>query len=231
MMRAMKIKNIIVLISLVMVFARPQPTLGAGDIYDHDTRLWSGLTWRQFKRGKWRGDFHGELRWFSNITRVGAYVLQQKVHYQLGPKTILGVGPSFINLEKEKAPDNNKIRAEFQLTQSLWSNQVVNFSTRNRLELRWWQNNNRETEPMTRHQLKLEVKTSLLPSLVKYSLSNEFFYDWYRSDFNENRFFPVNLHFNFIESGLSSVIYLQVRSRKFLKTWQEAYILGVSLIY
>ncbi len=202
----------------------------AGDIYDHDTRLWSGFTWRQFKSGNWSGDLHGELRWFDDISRVGAYVIQQKIHYRVNSKTVIGLGPSFINLEKEKAPDNNKIRAEFQASQILFQNQEITFSTRNRLELRWWQANDRETEPMTRHQLKFAKRASFLPCLTKISISNEFFYDWYRSDFNENRFFPVSLHFSSSKKNTSAILYLQVRSRKRLEIWQEAYILGLTLI-
>lgn len=210
----------------ILCFLCLTPSYGAGDVYDHDYRLWSSFTWDVFQKDKVKGTFHNEIRWFENISRVGAYVIQPKIHYQLGEGTVIGLGPSFINLEKEKAPDNNKIRAEFQVVQKLWQAQEHSVSMRHRLELRWWQANDRETEPMTRQRFSYFRKSNVLPQLVKIGVSNEFFYDWYRSDFNENRFYPINLVFKGRESKVITTIFFQVRSRKRLEQWQEAYVFG-----
>ncbi len=214
---------------LILFFLSLTLSYGAGDIYDHDYRLWSSFTWDVFQKNKVKGTFHNEVRWFENISRVGAYVIQPKIHYQVANGTEIAFGPSFINLEKEKAPNNNKIRAEFQVVQKLWQISGHSISMRHRLELRWWEANNRETEPMTRQRFSYFKKSNLLPSLLKIGVSNEFFYDWYRSDFNENRFFPINLVFKGKDSKLMTTLFFQVRSRKTLEQWQEAYIFGVNI--
>ncbi len=198
--------------------------------YANDFRIWNEFMWTQHKGERWLAFGYGELRWVDDASHVGAWVLQQKVYHQANSWLQLGTGPGWIEIEQPDKSWNTLARLELEANciHRLSSGEV--FALYNRLETRWWENRDWETEYVTRHRLFYLRSANWLPRMLRYEFSNELFYDFSENRINENRFRPANFFFRLSENSTFNV-FTQLRSLRSKRDghWSHAYIVGTGL--
>lgn len=192
--------------------------------FDGDTRIWQELMIREHKGEKWTAYTWAELRYFNDASDLNLWFVQQKFYYKLRPNLSVGTGPAWIEVKKSTGW-NTLARWEFELVPTWKFDDGSSLQFRNRLETRWWESRDYDTEFVSRHRLRYSKPADWLPRMKRFEMSNEIFIDYRKGEFNENRFRLYDLHFSAFDKSTVNTFF-QVRSRKPGDDWQHAYIFG-----
>ncbi len=213
-----------ILCTVMTLGAVAPPTLAD---FDKDFRFWNTLLVQQYKDAKWSTFTYAEARWIDDANKIGAWVAQQKLYYQWKPNLSLGVGPGWIELKDADGGWNTLARMEFEINPSWQIGNQSRLSLRNRLETRWWESRDYQTELVSRHRLHFSRPGNWLPGMTHFGISNEFFFDYRVGAYKENRFRPIQISFDAGERKRFN-LFLQVRSMRSGDgaDWKHAYILG-----
>lgn len=217
---------------LIYALAACLLTAGLGEranaAFDGDVRMWNELMVRQYKGERWQTYTWSELRWFNDIRDLDLWFFQQKVYYKVDPIWSVGGGPAWIEVQNARGEWNTLARMEFEINPTWRIGEQTTLQFRNRLETRWWETRDYETELVSRHRLRLSHKASWLPHMNRIEMSNEFFFDYRVGAYNENRLRVFDIHFDSIR-GTTMNAFFQIRSRRGGDgdDWDHAYILGL----
>ena len=195
-----------------------------------DFRFWNEFLWKQYKDDHWLAYAYAELRWVNDASYIGTWVLQQKAYYQANNWLQLGGGPAWIEVEQPTGGWNSLARIELEANLISKRKTGSMIGLINRLETRWWESRDWDTEFVSRHRILYSRTANWLPRMAWFEFSNEIFFDYNQGRFNENRFRPANLFFKMTEKSTINV-FAQLRSIRSVTDgrWNHAYIMGTGL--
>lgn len=196
--------------------------------FDGDVRLWQELMVREYKGERLQTYTWAELRYVDDVSRLGVWLLQQKVYYTVRPNVSVGTGPAWIEVQDGDGNWNTLARWEFEINPSIRFDDGSSIQFRNRLETRWWESRDYDTEFVSRHRIRYSKPVDWIPRMKRIEVSNEFFIDYRSGSFNENRLRVFDVHFDAFEHTTANSFF-QIRSRKSAGggSWQHAYVFGV----
>ncbi len=206
---------------------------GAGHArYADDWRGWNELMLRQYQGDRWQTYSWAELRHVDDLSRLGTWLVQQKLLYRAEPWLSLGIGGAWIEIQGAGGAWTTLARMEYEVTPSWKLSETDSIQFRNRLETRWWENRDWTWEYLTRHRVRYSHKAKWFASMNRIEMSNEFFYDYRLGKYNENRFRLFDLHLDAAPRTTLNGFFL-IRSRRVGGTgdWEHAYIIGLGFRY
>ncbi|MGB0373150.1 MAG: DUF2490 domain-containing protein [Opitutales bacterium] len=195
--------------------------------YDGDVRIWQELMIREYKGDRFQAYTWAELRYFDDASRLGLWFVQQKLYYKVNPHLSVGTGPAWIEVEGSNGIWNTMARWEFELNPTVKFEDGSSIQFRNRLETRWWESRDFDTEFVSRHRIRYSRPADWFPRMKRFEMSNEFFFDYRTGSYSENRLRLFDMHFDAFEKTTANTFF-QIRSRRpgGRGDWQHAYIIG-----
>lgn len=119
---------------------------------------------------------------------------------------------------------NRQHRAEIEVNPNWFPTDWLKVKMRNRVEFRWIEGQGSDnTRYRQRWMFDVPFKDQL--PLKSIYASSEFFYDFAKNEYNENRSIPIGLNFK-INKKLGGSLYYMVQSRKGTNDWSSNQILG-----
>lgn len=203
--------------------------LGWAD-FDGDHRIWLAYVVTQLKKEKVTFYSYGDMRWAEEGDYVSLWLVSQKMKYRFNSHLDLGGGYSY--MEGRPKPGkawNTQHWFELEATPKLSLAPDLNLILRNRWESRWIESRDFEPVFKSRHRLFLKYRTSFLPGMESMEISNEIFYNYTDGYVDENRFFPLSIHFK-TSATTGFDVFCMMRSLRSAsdQNWQTAYITGAT---
>ncbi len=221
-------KSIPIFLLLVLVGGLISPLTVARADFSNDIQYWWQTEIKEWDGEKFDVNADVVARFNENISNLSTWKLTQKLVYSPWENLDLGLGYRF---EKNGNDTGDSLKRQHRLMMEinprfqLFNN--LKISTRNRLELRWKENQGGETFPRFRPRILVSTPANWLPGLQEIGAGNEFFYDFDADKYNQNRLYPLRAKFN-LTSKLSLTIYYMVQSVRDSQSngWQHAHVIG-----
>jgi len=115
-------------------------------------------------------------------------------------------------------------RIEVEASPRWRAGQGFEVDIRNRLELRWFEGR-RGVNQRSRHRVQGRYALPSRGRLAAVFANNEFFYDWERSAYSENRLTPLGLTFR-VRRRIGVDLYYMVQSLERAGRWRHTHLLG-----
>lgn len=161
----------------------------------------------------------------------GSYVqiASPRAKWRLHPNFDLGLGASVLSIEKGNTGSYYaQARPELELNPffSLGENGSVHF--RNRIEARWTEFSG---DPLmrTRHRIKLTWKNLDLGPISGFYVNNEWFIDWERGEWSEDRLIPAAFTIDLGDTGAHLDLFYMLRFADRGSGWERDHVFGTFL--
>lgn len=195
-----------------------------------DLQLWNELMLTEHQAERWKTYTWIEARHYDDTSRLGLWMVQQKVYYRILPDWEVGLGGSYLDVKDLEGDWNRQTRLELELNPRWELGDESVLVLRNRLEFRAFDREKDRHGLVTRHRILYAKNASWFGSMRRFEVSNELFFDTQSGKLSENRLRPLNLFFG---TGNRSTINLfaQLRSKRAIQAgdWSHAIVMGFGL--
>ncbi len=192
--------------------------------------------WWKANVNEWDGEkvdvgLEAEMRFNEEVSNLFNWRLSQKLVYSPKKNLDLGINYSF---EKSRSssgiPFKRTHRLELEVNPHFQLLNKFKVSFRNRLELRWKENQGGELFPRYRPRIIFSTPANWFPGLEKIAFGNEFFYDFNANKCNQNRLYPLKAQFR-LTPKLGLTIYYMVLSGRSSQSngWLHTHAIGTEL--
>ncbi len=195
-----------------------------------DLQLWNELMLTEYQTNQWRTYTWAETRHGEDASRLGLWMVQQKVYYRIAPDWEVGLGGSHLDVKDFEGDWNHQTRLELELNPRWELGDESVLLLRNRLEFRRFDREKERHGLVTRHRILYAKRANWFGRMNRFEVSNEFFFDTQKGTLSENRFRPLNL---FFDTGSHSTVNLfsQIRSKRASSEgdWSHTIVFGFGL--
>ena len=132
-----------------------------------------------------------------------------------------------MNLSSQRDEFKYQCRVEFEVNPHWITQAGIKIKNRNRIEVRKIEDGNSD-DTRLRHMWNFEIPMKGSTSLQSLYFNNEFFYDFEKNSYNENRMVPLGLKWRLQENILMQIFWL-IQTRKDTSDWSSNQILGTQL--
>ncbi len=196
--------------------------------FSNDVQYWWKTQIKEWDGDKIDVNFEAEARFNEEISKLFTWRLAQKLVYSPKKNLDLGIG---YRLEKSRNgagdPFKRKHRLELEVNPHFQFLGNFKVSTRNRLELRWKENQGGKLFPRFRPRFLVSTTANWFPGLQEIAVGNEFFYDFEKKLYNQNRLYPLRAKFK-LTPKLGLTLYYMVLSERDSQSngWRHTHVIG-----
>ncbi len=201
---------------------------------EDDFQYWSWYTAKIADTEKIDFSIYADARFFNDTEDLGLYLFSPQVTYDFWKNLTLKT--SYTNIQvKSNNPAASRSEWKFQHRVEIEANphfQITDwlkFGMRNRMEFRWIEDNGSHN-PRSRHRVGFTIPIKESSSLKAFYMNSEFFYDYAKHEFSENRSVPAGLSFRLDDKTDLAVFYM-IQQKKGSDDWSSNQILGTHLVF
>lgn len=214
-------RAIIYLYTIGLFVILTSATVSARDDWQH----WNAYSFNYKLSDRVKFVLNPSLRLRDDISQLFYWQSRQGFSFKLNDNIDLALHYLYADNKSTKGKWTEEHRVEVQPTLK-WKSATFNFSDRNRLEYR---SVGGKEKWRYRNRIKIARPTEIMRFSSTPFVSNEFFYDFKKEEYNQNRA-AVGLYRK-ITDKVGIEIYYMVRSDKTGKDWSDVHILGTTLKY
>jgi hypothetical protein len=169
-----------------------------------------------------------EARFRDDSSELYRYLLTLQSDIDAGPYLAFGLNYTYIPFRPVGADNfTDQHRLEPEINPRWQATDWLRLDLRNRLEIIWTAGRS-GPEQRSRHRLRATILTPRLAPLESFFVSNEFFYDYERDRYNQNRLVPAGFTFR-LHPKVSWSVYYLIQSARGRGDWINDHVLGTHL--
>jgi hypothetical protein len=198
---------------------------------EDDFQYWSWLSLYAVRSPAFDLYTYGQVRFVNDLADDGLYHVSERFVLHWAEGLDLGTNYSYISSVTTDAAGREEFkdqhRWELEANPSWKPAEWIRVKSRNRLELRWIEDQGDKPRFRQRWEIQLPVKDAR--PLDYFFANNEFFFNFEGEAYNENRLVPLGVNLRLRENASLQVFYM-VQSRKGSRDWSANEVLGTHVV-
>ena len=213
------------LLGILVGLNQPDPARAAEEFQN-----WHGFNWRIHQTTNFDASAYGEVRYRDDASQLFQSLVSPRLTWKVLPNLDLGLNYTWFANRTKTGEFADTHRLEVEVNPHVKITDWLEFHNRNRLEIYWADGVNGERY-RSRDRLQFTVPLKGFAPLESIFCNNEFWYEFYRSDYTANRAVPVGLNFHVTGHTHVAVFYMIQSSKQLTGHWDQAHILGTTLSF
>lgn len=176
-----------------------------------DFQYWSRVTLKTWEQGPWSLSTYGDLRLMKDASDPRLYLISERLGYRRLENLDLGLNYTYLESETTLASGQDKFKYQHRLELEVspgWSvDDWLKVKNRNRMEFRWIEGQGSDNARFRQlWELSFPLKDKW--PFKAFYVNDEYFFDFNRSQINENRLIPAGIEFKVNDKTSLKVFYM-----------------------
>lgn len=209
---------------LLLCFLCPLPLFTSEDIF-----WWPEIQWTMYKDKNIHFYTLAQARLGDGMKNPKIYLVSERLHFHQVDNLDVGVHYTFLRVKHEFLKVFHT-HHRFELEINPWFHLCNDWTVhvRNRIEWRWIENE-KSTHNRFRNRWQLTIPLNNSKYFESIQASNEFFYDFKRKEYTENRLIPLSLTLKHSKQHKFKIYYL-LQTQK-IRNWRANHVLGTDVYF
>ncbi len=196
-----------------------------------DFQYWSRLTLKTWEQKPYSLSTYFDMRLMDDAADPRLYLISEQLAYRWSENLNLGLNYTYLESETRLASGEEifkyQHRMELEANPHWKPVDWLRIKNRNRVEFRWIEDQGSDNARF-RHRWEIEFPLKDKSPLQAFFANNEFFYDFNKGEYSENRAIPLGIKLAISEKASVQVFYM-IQSRKGVDDWSSNQIVGTHI--